>query len=323
MSGTELIDRLGNSVMLTEDPVAHTSSLAAEDRWAEVKVMTDFLVDRPDLADPRQIRHLAGQADVELSSFWKYARRFADGAVTGEPTDWTSMLGSLSLDLFVVGDIRDLAVQGWKQIYYGSGDPLIMALSAVGLTTTMAPQIDWAPALLKALKRTGALTKSFTKSLIRTSRTALRTGNYRKLVDLLSDMRKAAKSLGPGPLRGAMGVVDSADDLKKIAKAAEIDAQSTYVLTQLAGKNTVKRIYKDGKNVGVLATSLKVGSRLTKIADKSFGLVPTPWLLAVFVAALSVLAAALLPRRKRHAGRKIGAMESSTNQATGNELGRK
>lgn len=297
--GFEVADRLKGNVILTEDPIENMQTLATEGRWAEVKMMTDFLSDRPDLADPVQINRLAEEAETELNSFWGYTQRFADGAVTGEPTDVVSMLGSLSLDLFVIGDIRDLAVQGWKQVNYGSGDTLIMALSAIGLTTTLAPHLDWAPALMKALKRTGALTESFAKNLARTGREAIQTGKYGKLSAAVSDMGKAARHLGPGPLRGVMSAVESTDDLKKVTKAAEIDAKGTYALTRLMGKDGIKRIKKDGKNIGTLTTSIKMGSRVTKTASKFFRIIPTAWLLAVLVAATVLLVAALWPRGQR------------------------
>lgn len=315
LTGIEVFDRLSGNLILTKDPIQNTQSLAAEGRWAEVKMITDFLADRPDLADPQQITGLAGQAETELNSFWKHTLRFTDGAVTGEPTDLTSMLGSLSLDLFLIGDIRDLAIQGWKQVNYGSGDTLIITLSAIGLSTTLVPHLDWVPALMKTLKRTGALTKSFTKSLTRASREALKSRKYGKLSAIASDMGKAAKHLGPGPLRGAMSAVDSADDLTKVAKAAKLDAKGTYALTQLVGKSGVKRINKDGKNIGVLVTSLKVGSRATKTISKFFKVLPTTWLLLVLSAAIVVLVATLLPRRRvKNRGVQHMSMQSSEAQ---------
>ena len=314
LTGLELAHRFGDQIVLFTDPIDSTQALAAEERWAELKLMTDFLTDRPDLAEPAQIDELSRQAETELSSYWGYAQRFAQGAATGEPTDWVSMLGSLSLDLFVIGDVRDLAIQGWKQAYYGSGDILIIALSAVGLTTTLAPHLDWAPALLKALKRSGALTKNFTKSLTRVGREAVQTGKYGKLSAMVTDVGKAARHLGPGPLRGAMSAVDSANDLKKVAKAAEIDAKGTYALTRLAGNNGIKRINRDGKNISTLATSLKVGSRAVKTADKLFGVIPSMWLLVVLVAALAILAATLLPRRREWSKHRRGQSAKTPQQ---------
>ena len=299
LAGQEVVNRLDGSLILPEDPIDSTNSLAAEERWAEVKVMADFLADRPDLADTKAANSLVRQADQELNSFWGQAESFAQGAITGEPTDLASMLGSLSLDLFVIGDIRDLAVQGWKQAYYGSGDTLILALSAIGLTTTLAPHLDWAPALMKAFKRTGALTSRFIRSLTRTSGEAIKTGKYTKLSGVVTDLGKAAKRLGPGPLRGAMNSIDSAEDLTKIAKAAEIDAKGTYFMTRLFGKDGVKWISKDGKNIGLLVTSVKTGSRVTKAVHKSVRSVPTVWLSVILVTSIAVLIASATPRRPR------------------------
>ena len=298
-AGLEVTHRWQDNLILPENPIDSTKSLAAENRWAEVKMMTDLLAERPDLGDSEQVASLSGQADQELNSFWVQTKSFAQGAVTGEPTDLASMLGSLSLDLFVIGDIRDLAVQGWKQVYYGSGDTLILALSAIGLTTTLAPHLDWAPALMKALKRTGALTSRFMRSLTRTSSEAIKSGKYTKLSGVVTDLGKAAKGLGPGPLRGVMRSVDSAEDLTKVAKAAEIDAKGTYFMTRMFGNDGIKLISKDGKNIGLLVTSVKTGSRFAKTVHKSVGIVPTMWLYVILVLSIAVLVSLVVPRPRR------------------------
>lgn len=299
-SAVELSNRYDKeSWILPVDPVEDARILASESRWAEVKLLAEFVRDNPHLGDGESATELARTADVELNSFWGSVRRFAHGAATGEPTDGASMLGSLSLDLFVIGDIRDLAVQGWKEMRYGEGDTVILALSAIGLTTTIAPHFDWAPALLKALKRTGALTRGFIRSLGDASRTALKTGKFDGVGKIVTDVGRTTRRLGPGPLRGVMRSVDSADDLAKIARASEVDAKGTYAIARLFGKNGVKRIGKDGKNVSKLVATMKTGSRLSKIAKKSMSTLPDSWLAAVFLAAVLFVAASLLPRRKR------------------------
>lgn len=302
MSGLEIVNRLQGSLIPAVDPMDSALALAAEERWAEARLMAEFISHRPELGDTNAAEELAAEADEQLSSFWSRAERFAHGAVTGEPTDLASMLGSLSLDLFVVGDIRDLAVQGWKEFSYGTGDSLILALSAVGLGTTLAPHIDWAPALLKALRRTGALTERFAKALTRTGRQALQTGDYGKLSRTVADFGGAARRLGPGPLRGVMRSVDSAEDLAKVARAAQIDARGTYALSRLFGKDGVKWISRDGGNVGVLVSSIKVGSRLTKAVRKSTVAMPTSWLVIALAASIAALAAVSVPRSRRRAG---------------------
>ena len=306
LSGQQLVNRMEGSLLLPEDPVIEARRLAHDGRWAESKMLADFVVENPTLGDHTEAGLVAQRADEELTSFWGNAQRFAEGAATGEPTDLASMLGSLSLDLFVIGDIRDLAVQGWNEYSDGSGDSLILALSAIGLTTTLAPYVDWAPALLKTLKRTGDLSGKFLVSLTRIGKEAMKTRKFDELSAVLTDIGTAARRLGPGPLRGVMGSVDSAGDLTKIAKAAELDAKGTYALARMFGKDGVKSISKDGKNVGVVVGSIKTGSRVTKTMHKTTGALSTLWLGALFTATAVLLIGAIMPRRRRRRTAKAG-----------------
>lgn len=304
VSATEIVDRLEGGLIPPIDAIDSAESLAAEERWAEVKILSDFLVAHPGVANKNQATDLAHRADDHLNSFRGQLQSFAHGAATGEPTDLVSMLGSLSLDLFVIGDIRDLVVQGWKEATDGSGDTVILALSAIGLTTTLAPHLDWVPALLKTLKRTGALSKGMIRSLTTTARQAIKSGDYGKLSTVVGDFGKTARRLGPGPTRGVMTSVDSAEDLAKVARAAEVDAGSTYVLARLFGKNGVKMIDNSGKNVSALAASIKTGSRLTKAVKKSTASVSTTWLSIIFAISALILIATVFPGRRRFMPRR-------------------
>lgn len=300
LSGIELCNRLDHqSWVLPVDPINEARQLETQHRWPEVKMLARFVEQNPRLGDVQAAGELSRRADLEMNSFWGSVRAFARGAATGMPTDGASMLGSLSLDLFAVGDVRDLAVQGWRQMRYGNGDTVIIALSAIGLATTLAPEMDWAPALMKALKRTGALSHGFVKGLKKASRTALATGKFDRIGRMVTDVGRTARRLGPGPLQGVMRSVDSAEDLSKIAKASQKDATSTYAIVRLFGKNGVKRISRSGKNVSKLVTTIKAGSRFSKIAKKSFGVLPDSWLAVLIAVSVLFVITCLLPRRRR------------------------
>jgi len=300
LGAVELSGRLDPAQwVLPVAPLEEAAALAARGRWAEAGMLAELVAEHPNLGDRAAAAALARSADLALNSFQGRMRRFAHGAASGEPTDGASLLGSLSLDLFVVGDIRDLAVQGWKEVRYGEGDTVILALSGVGLATTLAPQLDWAPALLKALKRSGALTRGFLRSLRKASRAAVRRGDFTALAGITADTGRAARHLGPGPLRGAMRAVDSAGDLARVARGSQADARGTYAIARLFGNRGVKRISSDGRNVGRLVTTMKSGSRLGKIAKKSLGGLPTSWVGILLAAALLIAARALWPRRRQ------------------------
>lgn len=301
LSGYELRSRYLDIGLVLDRPLTvEAAALKASGQLAEAKMLADFVIEHPQSGDAREAQLLATEIDQSLASTASKIKRFGVGAVSGEVTDTASLLGSLSLDLFVIGDIRDLAVQGWKQIRHDNGDELIMALSAIGLATTLAPQIDWAPALMKAFKRTGSFSRPFIRSLKSTGRQAVKSGDFGKLKGVVTGFGNAARHIGPGPLRGVMKNVDKVADLKKVGKAAKRDPAGTYVLTTIFGKNGVKKISHNGSNIRKLAGTVKLASRLAKISKKSIGVIPTIWLLPVFALSLALLVGALLPfRRKR------------------------
>jgi len=306
LTGLELRYRLDSApLLLAVDPVVQARKLGDEGRWAEARMLADFVVAHPGTGDPESAAVVARRAQSEIDSFWGTLRRFGYGAATGEPVDTASLLGSLSLDFFVIGDIRDLAVQGWRHATDGSGDNFIMALSAVGLATTLAPEIDWAPAMLKAFRRSGALNRRLVNNIGDASRRAVRTGDYSAVSKTVTDLGGAARRLGPGPLRGVMKFVDDADDLARVARAAEIDAQGTYAVATLFGKTGVKRLARDGSNITTLVASIKTGSRVVKIARKATHVVPTPGLFIAFLIGLLTLYVCLRPRGIRAKKSKV------------------
>lgn len=296
----ELRDRyFAASLTLTVNPMERAEQLAQQGRWAETKWLADFTREHPALGDMGHAKRLSLEAQSHLSVVRGRAARFVSGAATGEPVDLYSFMGSLSLDLFVIGDIRDIAVQGWKQMHYGTGDEIVLALSATGLATTLMPHMDWAPALLKALKRVGALNARLIRTLRVTSRQALRTGDFRKLSAMVKDVGDVAWNLGPGPVRGAMPAVETAADLSRLADAAKVNARDTYVLTSLFGTRGIRRLNAGGTNVTGLAGSIKMGSRAVKMAKKMTGTVGPAWLLVLLGASILTLWWCLRPRRVR------------------------
>lgn len=296
----ELRDRyFAASLVLTIDPIERAEQLAQQSRWAETEWLAEFTRDHSALGDAEQARRLLLEAKSHLGGARERAARFVSGAVTGEPADMFSLMGSLSLDLFVIGDIRDIAVQGWKQIHYGSGDEIVLALSATGLATTLMPHMDWAPALLKALRRVGALNARLIRTLKVTSRDALRTGDFRKLSVMVKDVGDMSLRLGPGPLRGTMPAVETAADLSKLADAAKVSARDTYVLSSLFGSRGIRRLHADGSNVIGLVGSIKMGSRVAKIAKKITGAISPALLLLLLMVSILTLWWSLRPRQGR------------------------
>ena len=64
------------------------------------------------------------------------AARFVHGFWTGKPTDLASLAGTAVRDLFVFGDVRDLAREGTRYMTGQAYDPWTLGLSGTGIALT-------------------------------------------------------------------------------------------------------------------------------------------------------------------------------------------
>ncbi len=307
-SGCELHQRqIAGELLVTAEPLREAGRLLANGHLDEAALMAQFAEDTALDATEREAARARAREIAAARSLWLQARSFAIGAVSGEPRDLAGFLGSMSLDLFVVGDIRDLAVQGYREVSTGDGDLLILALSAVGLATTLSPHVDFAPALLKTFRRAGALGERFVKSLSRSSRRAVASGDFSRIGKIATDFGVAARTLGPAPLARVMKHVDDPADLARVSKLAKADAPAVYGLTYLTDGRAVKAFSRTA-DAGRMAKAARRGSRLAKIFAKGVAAFPDWLLVAVFLGSGFVAArllAGLLPRRVSRGDRTV------------------
>ena len=192
--------------------------------------------------------------------------------------DTPSLLGSLSLDVLVIGDIRDLLVHGFREVHTGDGDIVIMALSGTGLLLALAPELSWAPGLFKGFYRAGNISQPLMMHVDAAAKLAVKTGDFIPLKRLLSDFSAVVKGIGAGPSLSVMKQVKSADELSLLASKATIAPADTYAITQLAGISQLKAIKGEGR----LLKTIKLGARQQKIFGKILMAMPMSLLILIF-----------------------------------------
>ncbi|MCE2967303.1 MAG: hypothetical protein ACK55O_09740 [Phycisphaerales bacterium] len=162
-----------------------------------------------------ELRAIRQQIERERSGVLRRASDFARGAITGGSNPANASLealaGAVITDLFIVGDIRDLIVQGGKAIIDGpaAADPVIVALSTVGVVTTLAPEVDWAPSLLKLARRSGTMSRELGQAIL----AAGRAGDARAVARIAEEAGGMARAIGPGPAMRTLSLAQSVEDL--------------------------------------------------------------------------------------------------------------
>ena len=99
----------------------------------------------------------------------RQGKDFALGYITGEVKGVTGFAGAVTSDFLVVGDIRDIAIQGPKAIRGEDYDAFVLGLSLVGVATVLpSGPIDVGASVLKTAKRSGKMSARLSGMLTHT-----------------------------------------------------------------------------------------------------------------------------------------------------------
>jgi hypothetical protein len=211
--------RLRYAAMPDFDYCAEVSYLRQQGRFGEALVLADAgLTELQGEERSALLRERETTARAQ-SGFLRRAKDLGMGAISGRGASLEGLIGAITTDFFVVGDIRDVVLQGGRLVLDGETDEVILVLSGIGLATTLAPEVDWVPAVLKAAKKSGALSKRLGEHIVR----AARAGRREELVPLFRDVRRLSERASPG---GAVRILRHADSPEEVALLARfVDAQ--------------------------------------------------------------------------------------------------
>jgi len=262
------------------DYISEAGALGAEGRFGEALTVVDAgLADEEVSSEPKKREKLeALQAKIiaERDGWLRKAKSVGMGALSGRGKDLESLLGAVASDFFLVGDVRDLVIEGGKQLLDGESDEFIILLSFIGVVTTLAPEIDWAPAVLKAAKRAG----SISAGLIDVLKRAIKGRDAATVTRVCEDVARVSRKAGPAAAGRALRLADNADELSDIAKFVELTPNGAFAL-HVGGRASVTFWKEAGERAGaVIAAGARKGTAGVRFLGTRSGraLVQPHWL---------------------------------------------
>lgn len=242
------------------DFASEVRALRLEGRYGEAVMIADAGL-RSAQGETRAALEAERALTLEEQESWlRRAKDVGVGALTGSGKTLERVVGAVAADFFIVGDVRDLLVQGGRQLIDGESDEVILALSVVGIVTTLAPEIDWAPSILKAAKRGGHLTESMGKRLL----SLIRGRATGELEETLRAVASTAAGTSPGTAMRALRYAESTHDLGALASFVKRHPDSGLALH--VGGPEAMRVARAATDSG--EAGLRTGAALVKASRK-------------------------------------------------------
>jgi len=231
--------RLQLAALPDYDAAPDVARLREQGRYGEAVVMADAAIEH---ASPERAAALRRERDLALGEQQSWLRRAKDlgrGALTGgagsKPGEMSleMLIGAVGADMLVVGDIRDLAIQSYKFASGGEVDPVIAALSAIGLATTLAPEIDWAPSVLKAARRVGSIGDKLGEFIVK----SVKGRKVKEIEALLTDSAQIAKKSSPGSAVRLLRLAEGPEDVARISRFVQREGKAGAAALHMTGES--------------------------------------------------------------------------------------
>jgi hypothetical protein len=224
---------------------------------------------------PDELTQQVSDAVADENSSSHFAKRFANGLVTGNADDVGSLSGTVAGDLFVFGDIRDVVREG-KHLAMGEDtDRLVLGLATAGLAVTAATYVSIggvAPVragltLVKDARKIGRLGEGLTEWAGRSARdmvdtpmlqnavasgsvlhpgqtvTAIRAAFHAEkagaLVRLAKDVGRVSEKAGARGALDTLRIAEGPEDVARAARLAESKGGQTRAILKILGRGAL------------------------------------------------------------------------------------
>lgn len=200
-----------------------------------------------ELPGTEEAKALKKLCDQEVSDAASRLRRGARGFITGSSGSIEEAGGAIISDIIIYGDIRDLAMQGWFKINGQETDPFIICLASAGLATELIQWADWMPAVLKTLRKAGALTERFAGYIRKLVVKTVKAGKLdRASASLFTNLSTLLKRNSFQRSACILQYVETPKDLALYLKVAEKSSSAPYLILKSGGTEGAAVLRKFG-----------------------------------------------------------------------------
>jgi hypothetical protein len=228
-----------------------------------------------DVALPASITARVDAAVADSQTSGHVAWQFASGLVTGEVSDVASLSGTVTGDLFVFGDIRDVVREGKHLVAGEEVDRFVLGLACVGLAVTagtyasigLATPARAGLTLVKDARRAGRLSAGLGAwagrsaatlidrpmlenavaegSLMRPSQTvraikaAVKLDRAGEMVSVVKDVGRVGEKAGARAALDVLKVAEGPEDVARAAQLAAAKGGQTRAILKILGRGAL------------------------------------------------------------------------------------
>ena len=240
------------STLVQIDPIPHTQKLIALEKYVEAEeYLSYFMAYDYVKKNPKAIALLTSIKEKRASLSYK-TEKLLEGVVKGKSDEFFGQTSAFASDFLVIGDIRDLAIEGLHYANDEKVDKLMLSLSSLGLLATATTlkskgktvSIKESIFMLKYAKRAKKLPLWLESKLIQEIKQFKKTQSFKPLERLLEPIYQLYHKVG---LNQTLKLLKQSRNIKELTKLngfATRFGKKSGVLLKITNNQALKYLNK-------------------------------------------------------------------------------
>ncbi len=120
------------------DPLPHTKTLMGEDKYADANEYLSYFIQFDYVQQIPEAHVLLDEIKAKRESLSYQSGKIAEGISTGTSDELFGQISAIGSDFFLIGDLRDLAIEGEHYYHDEKVDSVLVSLSTIGLVASVS-----------------------------------------------------------------------------------------------------------------------------------------------------------------------------------------
>ena len=265
------------------NPIAHTKALIAENHYVDAYDYLNYFMNFKYVQENEEAQQLLKKIIEKRSSLSYKSEKIAQGIRTGTSDELSGQLSAIGSDFFVIGDLRDLVLEGTHYLKHEEVDPVLVSLSTIGLVASASTFLTLGSSavaksgisLLKLAHKSKHIPPWLSKYLIREAKQIRKTKELSSIKPLFKTLNTIQKQVGLTNTLKLLSYSKNIRQLKGMSKLSKRYGNETTTLLNLSDKKLLSHAGRfnkmDKKSIELASTYGTSGFiHLIKGGEKNF-----------------------------------------------------
>jgi len=231
------------------DPTIETERLIAKNKYADAQEYLDYFMQFDYVKEMAKAQTLKRLIDDKRASYTYKKEKIIEGVTTGKSDELSGQISAIASDFFVIGDIRDLYIEGKHYLNKEKVDKVLLSLSAIGLVATAGSIVTLGStsvaksglSVMKVARKTNKIPQWLEKYILKSAKEIKKTKNLKRLKPLLKSIDDIYKKVGLKLTLDLLSVSTDMKTLSSIGKVSKRYGKESKALIALSKGKIIKQ----------------------------------------------------------------------------------